>query len=62
MNKKEYMKPALKDIIMMDCEELLVDSQVSSVSGGNLKYGGGSKNGNGVARGRNDGWDDDWDE
>ena len=62
MNKKEYMKPAVKDIIMMDCEELLANSQVTSVSGGNLKYGGGSKNGSGVARGRNDGWDDDWDE
>ena len=62
MKKKEYMKPAVKDIIMMDCEELLAGSELTSVNGGNLKYGGGSKNGNGVARGRNDGWDDDWDE
>lgn len=54
MNKKEYMKPALR-IVRIEHQGIICTS-VNNVAGGTLKYGGG---GSGPSRSRSF---DDWDE
>ena len=65
MNKKEYMKPALRVVSIKVRHQLLAGSQVNHVSG-TFGYGGGSSHNTGnIVRSREDSrddWDDNWDE
>lgn len=55
MNKKEYMKPALR-IVRIEHQGIICTS-VTNVAGGTLNYGGG---GSGPSRSRSfDDWDDE---